>query len=94
VKYGDSGAYGGTSHHGKVPVLHPLVIFNGDRNDGKEVLVLMVFLALKGRCSIEMERVAGRGRQTCSLLNKQLIGAAKVLNKNKWKFVLLQNLFS
>jgi hypothetical protein len=57
-KFGESGAYGGTSHLGKVPVLHPVVILNGDRNKGQEVLVLMVFFALKGRCSIEMERVA------------------------------------
>jgi hypothetical protein len=54
----------------------------------------MVFLELNHRYYTEMERVAGSSRQKCHFLNSQLIGLARVFNKNKRKFVLLQNLFS
>jgi hypothetical protein len=54
----------------------------------------MAFLELNRRYSTGMEREAGNGRRKCRFLNKQLIGPARVFNKNKRKFVLLQNLFS
>jgi hypothetical protein len=76
------------------PDLHPAVILNGDGNKGQEVSVLMAFLELNCRYSIEMEREAGSGRQKCRFLNNQLVRLARVFNKSKRKFVILQNLFS
>jgi hypothetical protein len=58
---------------GKVPDLHQVVIFNGGRNKGQKISVLMVFLEWKGRCSKEMERVAGSDLQKCCFLTNQLI---------------------
>jgi hypothetical protein len=78
----------------RVPDLHPAVILNGDWNKGQEVSVLMAFLELNRRYSTEMEREAGSGLQKCCFLNNQLIGLARVFNKSKREFVLLQNLFS
>jgi hypothetical protein len=56
-----------------VPDIHQVVIFNGLRNKDKKGSVLMVFLELKGRCSIEMERVAVSDLQKCCFLTNQLI---------------------
>jgi hypothetical protein len=50
-----------------------MVIFDGSRNKGQKVSVLMVFLELKGRYSIEMERVAVSDLQKCCFLTNQLI---------------------
>jgi hypothetical protein len=58
---------------GKVPDIHQVVIFNGSRNEDQKVSVLMVFLELKGCCSIEMERVAESDLQKCCFLTNQLI---------------------
>jgi hypothetical protein len=66
----------------RVPDLHPVVILYSDGNKGHEVSVLMVFLELNHRCYTEMERVAGSSRQKCHFLNNQLIGPARVFNKN------------
>jgi hypothetical protein len=63
VKCGEDDVYGGNIHLGKVHVLCTVVIRNSNINKGREVLVLMVFLALKGCCYIEMERVAGSDSQ-------------------------------
>jgi hypothetical protein len=41
-----------------------------------------------------MERVAGSDCRKGSFLGKQLIGKKRVLNKNKWKLVVFQNIFS
>jgi hypothetical protein len=54
-----------------VPDIHQVVIFNGSRNKGQKVSVLMVFLELKDCYSIEMERVAGSDLQ--NILTNQLI---------------------
>jgi hypothetical protein len=54
----------------------------------------MAFLELNRRYSTEMEREAGSGREKCRFLNNQLIRLARVFNKSKRNFVLLQNLFS
>jgi hypothetical protein len=54
-----------------VPDIHQGVIFNGIRNKGQKVSVLMVSLELKG--SIEMEWVAGSDLQKCCFLTNQLI---------------------
>jgi hypothetical protein len=80
----------------RVPDLHPAVILNGDWNKGQEVSVLMSFLELNHRYSTEMEREAGSVWQKYRFMNNQLIRLARVpvCNKNKRKFVLLQNLFS
>jgi hypothetical protein len=59
-------------HLGKVPDIHQVVIFDGSRNKGQKVSVLMVFLELKGRYSIEMERVAVSDLQKCCFLTNQL----------------------
>jgi hypothetical protein len=56
-----------------VPDIHQVVIFNGSRKKRQKVSVLTVFLELKGRCSIEMERVAGSDLQKCCFLTNQLI---------------------
>jgi hypothetical protein len=77
VKCGEDGVCGGNIHLGKVHVLCLVVILNGDRNKGQEVLVLMVFLAFKGCCSTEMEWVAGGDRRKCSFLKNQLIRPAR-----------------
>jgi hypothetical protein len=59
VKCGEDGVYGGNIHLGKVHVLCLVIILNGYRNKGQVILILMVFLTLKGFCSTEMERVTG-----------------------------------
>jgi hypothetical protein len=61
-----------------VPDIHQVDIFNGDRNKGQKVSVLMVSLELKGHCSIEMERVAGSDLQKCCFLTNRLILQEKV----------------
>jgi hypothetical protein len=94
VKCGEDGVCGGNIHLGKVHVLCLVVILNGHINKDQEILVLMVFLALKGCCSTEMERVAGSDCQKCSFLKNQLFWPARVFNENNRKFVLLQNLLS
>jgi hypothetical protein len=78
----------------RMPHLHPPVILNGNWNKGHKVPVLMGFLELNHRCYTKMERVVGSGRQKFLFLNNQLIGPARVFNKNKRKLVLLRNLFS
>jgi hypothetical protein len=78
----------------RVPDLHPVVILNSNWNKGQEVSVLMAFLELNRSYSSEMEQEAGSGRKKCRFQKNQLIGLARVFNKSKRKFVLLQNLFS
>jgi hypothetical protein len=73
VKCGEDGVCGGKINLGKVHVLCLVTILIGHRNKGQEILVLMVFLALKGCCSTEMEWVKGSDRQKCCFLKNQLI---------------------
>jgi hypothetical protein len=72
----------------------PAGSLNSGRNKGQKFYVRMVFVALKGCCSTEMDRVVGSDQKKLSFITNQLIGPARVLNKNKWNFVLLQIFFS
>jgi hypothetical protein len=93
MKYGEDGVNGGSSHLGKCawfsPSGHPQRRLKQRPRD----LCSDGFLGIE-IYSTEMEREAGSGRQKCCFLNNQLIGLERVYNKNKRKFVLLQNLFS
>jgi hypothetical protein len=94
VKYGEDGANGGISHLGKGACSSPSGHPQQRLKQRQEVSVLRAFLEINHLYSTEMEREAGSGRRKCRFLNKQLIGLARVFNKNKRKCVLLQNMFS
>jgi hypothetical protein len=52
------------------------------------------FLELNHCCYTEMERVAGSGRQKCHFMNNQLIGLARVFNKNNGNLSFYKTFFS